>query len=61
MATARRLGEMGRVVVAMDEHELPARLDELDRISPAQAIGPYAQPSLIEAIAQVVFGPTRPR
>ena len=55
IATARRLGELGKIAVAMDEAELVERLDRLDELKAAGAIGPYAQDSLIEAVRGVIF------
>lgn len=55
VATARRLSELGKVAVAMDEVELVERLGRLDELTAAGAIGPYAQDSLIAAVRGVVF------
>ncbi len=60
VATARRLSELGKVAVAMDETELVERLGRLDEITASGAIGPYAQDSLIAAVRSVVF-PTQDR
>lgn len=60
IATARRLSELGKVVVAMDETELVERLGRLDELTASGAIGPYAQDSLIAAVRGVVF-PSRDR
>ncbi len=60
IATAQRLSELGKVVVAMDEEELIERLGRLEEVSAAGAIGPYAQDSLIAAVRGVVF-PTQGR
>jgi UDP-N-acetylglucosamine transferase subunit ALG13 len=56
LATARRLKEMGKIVVAFDEDELRMRLAEA-RDWPARApIGPYAEPRLINAIRDFIQG-----
>lgn len=55
IATAKRLSELGKVAVAMDETELVERLGRLDDLTAAGAIGPYAQDSLIAAVRGVVF------
>lgn len=60
IATARRLSELGKVAVAMDETELVERLGRLDELTATGAIGPYAQDSLIAAVRGVVF-PTQAR
>ena len=54
VATAERFREMGKVAVAMDEHELPARLDELDALPPTERIGSHASESLINAIRSFI-------
>ncbi|MFI4915945.1 MAG: glycosyltransferase [Phycisphaerales bacterium JB060] len=59
IATAERLGGLGKVAVAMDEKELIERLGRLDELAVGGAIGPYAQDSLIAAVRGVVFGPAR--
>ncbi len=55
VATAKRLSELGKVAVAMDERELIERLDRLDELTSTGALGPYAQDSLIAAVRNVVF------
>lgn len=55
LATAKRLGELGKVAVAMDEGELVERLGRLDELTAAGAIGPFAQDSLIWAVRGAVF------
>lgn len=57
VATAKRLGELGKVAVAMDERELVERLGRLDELTAAGAIGSHAQDSLIEAVRGVIFPP----
>jgi UDP-N-acetylglucosamine transferase subunit ALG13 len=54
VATARRFGELGRVTVAADERELAQRLDELDALSGAGRIGPYASERLISALSSFI-------
>lgn len=56
LATARRLAALGRVTVAFDDHEIPARLDELDRVVAAEPIGPYAPDGLIAAVRSFIDG-----
>ncbi|OAB63386.1 hypothetical protein AY599_18775 [Leptolyngbya valderiana BDU 20041] len=56
VATARRLSELGKVAVAMDEKELIERLGRLEELRATGAIGPNAQDSLIAAVRGVVFG-----
>lgn len=50
LATARRFAELGRVAVAFDEHELPAKLDELDRLAVVAPISPFAPEGFISAV-----------
>lgn len=54
VATAERFLEMGKIAVAMDEHELPAKLDALDALPPAERIGSCASESLINAIRSFI-------
>ena len=56
LATARRFAELGRVAVAFDETELPARLDELDRIAAHEPISPFASDRLIGALREFIDG-----
>ena len=60
IATATRLSELGKVAVAMDETELAYRLERLEELTAAGAIGAYAQDSLIAAVRGVIF-PDRDR
>jgi UDP-N-acetylglucosamine transferase subunit ALG13 len=60
VATAKRLSELGKVAVAMDEDELIERLGRLEELTASGAIGPHAQDSLIAAVRGVVF-PTQDR
>ena len=50
-ATAKKLGAFGRVTVAMDEHELGDRLQQMSEIKPAEQIGRFASPSLLRVLA----------
>jgi UDP-N-acetylglucosamine transferase subunit ALG13 len=50
LATARRLVELGKINVAMDETELLAMLDSLGQLRPRETIGAYASDSLITAL-----------
>ncbi|TVQ58846.1 MAG: glucuronosyltransferase [Phycisphaerales bacterium] len=50
VATAKRFLELGKVGVAFDESELPAKLDELDSLSAAGRISPWASDRLIGAL-----------
>jgi UDP-N-acetylglucosamine transferase subunit ALG13 len=50
LATARRLSELGKVNVAMDEKELRARLDRLGELRPREKIGAFAGADLIAAL-----------
>lgn len=54
VATAIRFRELGKVHVAMDETELPAALDALDRLPAAERIAPSASPELIAAVSDFV-------
>jgi UDP-N-acetylglucosamine transferase subunit ALG13 len=60
LATARRFAERGGVAVALDEHDLPARLDELDWLTAAERIGPYASQRLIGALRMFIDAPSVP-
>lgn len=54
VATAQRFLEMGRLAVAMDETELPIKLDELSNLKAAGTISSHASPELIHAIASFI-------
>lgn len=56
LATARRFTDLGRVVVASDEKELAAKLDELDRMAVGERISPHASPRLIGAVRGFIQG-----
>lgn len=54
VATAERFAAMGKVAVAMDETELPARLDALAELRPAERLGPHTSPQLLDAIRRFI-------
>lgn len=60
LATARRFAELGRIVVAFDESELPARLDELHGLSARDSIAPYAPERFIAALREFIQGSPQP-
>jgi UDP-N-acetylglucosamine transferase subunit ALG13 len=50
ISTARRFREMERILVAMDEQELDAQLNQLENIPIAAPTGLYASPELLDAV-----------
>ena len=54
LATAEHLCERPGVIVAMDERELRARLEEIDDIPSAPPISPSASPELLDALRSFV-------
>lgn len=56
VATAERFQALGRVAVAMDEHDLPAKLDQLGTLTAAGRIGSAASESLIRAVRDFIRG-----
>jgi UDP-N-acetylglucosamine transferase subunit ALG13 len=54
IATAQRFAQLGQVVVASDEDELAAKLDELDALAARECISPYASPRLIGALSTFI-------
>jgi UDP-N-acetylglucosamine transferase subunit ALG13 len=54
VATASKLSAFGRVTVAMDEHELVDRLEQMGQIKAAEQIGPYASPSLLRVLRNYI-------
>lgn len=56
LATAARFGELGRLSVAADEHELVAKLDGLDALTADGRIGPYASDRLLAAVTRFIDG-----
>jgi UDP-N-acetylglucosamine transferase subunit ALG13 len=59
LATARRFAELGSVSVAFDEHELPAKLDELGRLAGGTRISPYAPEPFVTALRAFIESPQR--
>lgn len=55
VATARRMQELGYANVAYDEHELRAKLDKLEELSPARRIGEGADEGLITGLRNFIF------
>ncbi len=60
VATAERFKALGRVVVAMDEHELPAAMDRLAELERRPTIQAQASPELLAAVRAFVFGGRAP-
>lgn len=56
VATARRFLAMGKVAVALDEHELPGRLDALDSLVATERISPWASDRLLSALTSFITG-----
>lgn len=56
LATARRFAELGKVAVAMDEHELMQRLDSLGDLGIGDRISPFASPRLTAAVRAFIHG-----
>jgi UDP-N-acetylglucosamine transferase subunit ALG13 len=54
IATARRFGDLGRVTVAGDEHDLQNRLNDLSRLTAAERISPFASDQLIDALSTFI-------
>ena len=54
IATANRFLEMGRLAVAMDEHELPLALDRVTSLTAGGVISSSASPELIDAVAEFI-------
>lgn len=62
VATAERFKALGRVVVAMDENELPAAMDRLADLARQPTIQSHASPELLAAVRSFVFdGASRKR
>jgi UDP-N-acetylglucosamine transferase subunit ALG13 len=57
LATARRLAELGKINVALDETELYSMLDSLSEFRPRAKIGAYANNSLIAALREFIERP----
>lgn len=60
VATAERFLALGRVAVAMDERELPDRLDQLGSLTAAGRIGSTASESLLRAVRTFIEAPGTP-
>ncbi len=58
--TARHLGQMGLVHVAIDETELLFRIRTPAALVPRTTIGPYGSPQLLQALRIFVSGPIEP-
>lgn len=54
MGTARRFKEMGRFMVAIDEHELDAQLSQLESMPGPSRIGFYASSELLAKIREFI-------
>lgn len=54
LATARRLLELDKIHVALDEHELLQRLDRLGELSARASTGAFAAPALTDAIREFI-------
>jgi UDP-N-acetylglucosamine transferase subunit ALG13 len=54
LATARRLAELGKINVAMDETELRKMVDTFGQLRPREKIGAYANNSLITALREFI-------
>ncbi len=54
VATAQRFSEMGRLAVAMDEHELPEMLDHVSSLTAGGVISSSASPELIQALVSYI-------
>jgi len=57
VATAEQFKKQGRVVVAMDENELDAQLERIDRLRPAERISHHAAPQLLETLRAFIESP----
>jgi UDP-N-acetylglucosamine transferase subunit ALG13 len=60
VATAERFRALGRVVVAMDEKELPGAMDRLTDLVRGPTIQAEASPELIRAVRGFIFGADEP-
>lgn len=54
IATARQFQSLGRVAVALDEHELPRKLDEIESLASSEPISRYASPRLLAAVQRFI-------
>lgn len=56
LATAEQFKKFSSVVVAWDERELPARLDEIDGMVGQTSVGKYASAELLKAVREFIDG-----
>lgn len=56
VATARRFGESGHILVASTENELSARIEELQAFRPRSSIDARAAPELLVRLRDFAFG-----
>lgn len=61
LATAHRLAEQGRLLVASDELELPGLLDELHRVRAQPRISRYAADELVAGLRAFIAGEPQAR
>lgn len=59
VATARRFSGKCGVSVALDERELPAKLDTLGTLAAGERIAPFASTELLEAVREFINGVSR--
>lgn len=59
LATAKHLQALGKIHVALDENELLACLDSLAQLKPLASVGPFAAPSLIDALRNFIHAQKR--
>ncbi len=59
LATAKHLQALGKIHVALDEHELLAFLDGLAQLKPLASVGPHAEQRLIETLRTFLHAPRR--
>lgn len=55
VATIERFRAMRGVEVAVDEHELPGKLEQMTSAAYEPSIGRYASPQLLEAIQRFIY------
>ena len=56
LATANRFSDLGKINVAFDEAELPAALDDLDRIVAQPRLGAYAPDAFLASLRAFIGG-----
>lgn len=56
VSSARHFLESGEISVAIDEHELQAKLDQLCSLRPSEQISPYASAELIATLRAFIGG-----